>query len=192
VRGFPSAICRSLERAPQTGIGYASLSPNMDTSKFLDWIKLSPRYLTPFAVVSGFLLFAKEKWLEVLGLAEFVPKYRPYIGVILLLSVGLLASHLLNSLFGWISQRRKLSRKLKNGMKHLQTLTIEEKEILKAYIETGTRTQYLPMRSGVVSGLEWDMILIRSSNIGDLEEWSYNIQPWVWDYLHKHPDLLRD
>jgi Super-infection exclusion protein B len=131
------------------GIGYASLSPNMDTSKFLDWIKLSPRYLTPFAVVSGFLLFAKEKWLEVLGLAEFVQKYRPYIGIILLLSVGLLASHLLNSVFGWISQRRNLSRKLKNGMKHLQTLTLEEKEILKTYIETGTRTQYLPMRSGL-------------------------------------------
>jgi len=164
----------------------------MDTSKFLDWIKLSPRYLTPFAVVSGFLLFAKEKWLEVLGLAEFVPKYRPYIGVILLLSVGLLASHWLNSLYGWISQRRKLSRKLKNGMKHLQTLTLEEKELLRGYIKADTRTQYLPMGSGVVSGLEWDMILIRSSNIGDLEGWAYNIQPWVWDYLHEHPDLLRD
>jgi hypothetical protein len=22
------------------------------------------------------------------------------------------------------------------------------------------------------------------------DEWSYNIQPWAWEYLHKHPELV--
>jgi hypothetical protein len=30
----------------------------MDFSKYLDWIKLSPRYLLPIALFTGFALFA--------------------------------------------------------------------------------------------------------------------------------------
>jgi len=42
----------------------------------------------------------------------------------------------------------------------------------------------------VVNGLEIEKIVFKSSNIGQLDEWAYNIQPWAWDYLNNHPELL--
>jgi hypothetical protein len=163
----------------------------MDFSKFLDWIKLSPKYLSPIVIVSGFLLFAKSSWLEIFGLVELVVKYRPYIGGIFLLATALLLSHWLISLYEWFAKRRLWSKRLKGAKQHLHNLTHEEREILRAYIGGNTRTQKLPIESGVVSGLEWQYIIIKASNIGDfLDGWAYNIQPWAWDYLHKHPDLI--
>lgn len=46
------------------------------------------------------------------------------------------------------------------------------------------------MADGVVGGLEAQRILYRSSNVGDLDEWAYNIQPWAWEHLKSSPGLL--
>lgn len=163
----------------------------MDFSKFLDWIKLSPKYLSPIVIVSGFLLFAKLSWLEVFGLAELVTKYRPYIGGIFLLSATLLLSHWLISLYEWLAKRRLWSGRIERAKQHLHNLTPEERDIFRGYIGGNTRTLYLPIESGVVAGLEWQYLIIKASNIGNLEDgWAYNIQPWVWDYLHENPELI--
>jgi hypothetical protein len=42
----------------------------------------------------------------------------------------------------------------------------------------------------VVNGLEIKKVIFRASNIGDLDEWAYNIQPWAWEYLNDHPELF--
>jgi len=166
-------------------------SPVTSFGKYLDWIKLSPKYLSPIALVSGFLLFAKPSWLARFGLVEFVAQYRPYIGVIFLLAASLLVSHWLISSYKWLAKRRLWSKELKSAKQHLHNLTHEEREILRAYVGRDTRTQYLPIESGVVAGLEWQHIILRSSHIGSLVDgWAYNIQPWAWDYLHEHPELL--
>jgi hypothetical protein len=41
----------------------------MDMSRFVEWIKLSPRHLLPLSLFTGFLLFAPPRWLAVFGLA---------------------------------------------------------------------------------------------------------------------------
>lgn len=69
-------------------------------------------------------------------------------------------------------------------------LSEPEKEILRGYVHNSTTTLYFPMSDGVVGGLEAQRILYRSSNIGHLDEWAYNIQPWAWEYLNDHPELL--
>lgn len=47
------------------------------------------------------------------------------------------------------------------------------------------------MGSGIVNELVVLGIIYRSSNFADtVDEWSYNIQPWVWEYLHQHPELV--
>lgn len=162
----------------------------MDLSKYLEAIKLSPKYLVPFVIVSGFLLFARPDILEIFGLAELSAKYRPYIGGIFLLTAALVLSHWMISLYQWLAKRRLWSRRIKAAKKTLHNLTGEEKEILRAYIGGNTRTQYLQLESGVASGLELEYIIFRSSNIGNLDGWAYNIQPWAWDYLNKHRELL--
>jgi len=83
-----------------------------------------------------------------------------------------------------------MKRGLKGATERLHNLTAEEREILRGYIGNGTKTQLLDIQSGVVNELEEVFIIYRSSNIGHLSGWSYNIQPWAWDYLNKHLELL--
>lgn len=158
--------------------------------KVIDWIKLSPKYLLPISLASGFIIFAKSEWLQLLGLAELRAKYVPWIGGIFLLSTVLLLSHAVITFSSWVRKRVSMKRALKRAKQRLHNLTGEEREILRNYIGSGTKTQYLDMQSGVVNGMANDFIIYRSSNIGQLQEWSYNIQPWAWDYLNERPELL--
>ena len=79
-------------------------------------------------------------------------------------------------------------------LRRLQSLTDEEIHILSAYIMRKTRTQYLSIQSGVVKGLVHDNIIYRSSNVGSLEygamAFAHNIQPWAWEYLNDHPEIV--
>jgi hypothetical protein len=158
--------------------------------KVTDWIKLSPKYLLPISLATGFIVFAKAEWLQPLGLTDLRVKYLPWIGAIFLLSTVLLLSHAAFKLFSWVQFRISMKRGLKGAKERLHNLTGEEREILRGYIGNGTKTQLLDIQSGVVNELEEVFIIYRSSNIGNLRGWSYNIQPWAWDYLNKHLELL--
>ena len=162
----------------------------VDFSKYLDWVKLSPRYLSPIAAFAGFVLFAPPGMLDRLGLAQAATTYRLYFGVVFLLFTILLLTSVLASIYdaliGWRGQRRKT----KDMQQTLHRLSEPEKEVLCGYIQGQTTTQYLDMSDGVVGGLEAQRIIYKSSNIGDPESWAYNIQPWAWNYLNDHPKLL--
>lgn len=68
----------------------------------------------------------------------------------------------------------------------LYKLTPEEKNILLTYIKNDSRTQYFEFSDGRITELIFYDILYHSSNVGDLTAWPVNIQPWAWDFLHKH------
>jgi len=48
------------------------------------------------------------------------------------------------------------------------------------------------MFSGLSKDLEVFGVLYRSSNINmpGSDNYDYNITPWAWDYLKKHPELI--
>lgn len=118
-------------------------------------------------------------------------KYRnegkPYFGAILLLCIALTiasgigsAGRKINDYHFWKARKKRLHR-----------LSAEEKQILRAYIERQTRSLNLDVMSGVVNGLEQETIIYRASSLGHLMAgFAYNIQPWAWDYLNEHRDLL--
>ena len=77
--------------------------------------------------------------------------------------------------------------------KRLKTLTNEEREILTKYVPNKTRTNYLRPDDGVVRGLEQANIIYRASAMGGANyqfTWAYNIQPWAWDFLNAHSELV--
>ena len=162
----------------------------MDISKLTDWLKLSPKYLFPISLATGFLVFAPVNLLELFGLVAFVSQYKPYIGVAFLLSASLLLSSWLTGLGGWVLDRVRESKALRSGKKRLHNLTEEEQKILRRYILKKTRTQYLNVDDGVASGLVSAGVIYRSSNVGRLTVFPFNIQPWAWKYLNEHPKLL--
>jgi len=73
----------------------------------------------------------------------------------------------------------------------LNTLTEDEKQILRFYIANNTRANSLKIDDGVVQGLANAQIIYRSASMGDLlRGWAFNISDFAWEYLNKNPHLL--
>jgi hypothetical protein len=69
-----------------------------------------------------------------------------------------------------------------------------EKEILARYLAEDTTTIAFEVRDGIVNGLISKGILYRASNLSNPMSYDFdtNIQPWAWEYLKKHPEVLKD
>lgn len=162
----------------------------IDFSKFLDWLKLSPRYLFPLALVTGFVLFMPDSVLDIFGVTAFVASYRGYIGIVFLISFALILTEA--TLLGYrkYSERRNKSKAAQTLETLLKNMTLDEKRILRQYTERNTKTAYFDMENGVVGGLEDHGIIYKATNVGRADRWAYNIVPAVWDYLQKHPEIL--
>lgn len=158
----------------------------MDLKHILEGIKLSPKYLLALSLVSGFLIFANSSLLAVFGLTNFVKDARFWIGIIFLLSIMLLVSHTLFALGSLIKSQIRKFLKIRKMHARLYSLTPEEKNILLEYMRNDTRTCYFEFSDGRITELIYYDILYRSSNVGNLTNWPVNIQPWAWDFLHKH------
>ena len=74
----------------------------------------------------------------------------------------------------------------------MHDLTPDERQVLRVYLESDTRTQYLDVQDGVAQGLAQARIIYRASNMGTLTTFAFNVQPWAWDYLRAHRELLED
>lgn len=155
--------------------------------KLLDLLKLKTRHAFALCLVSGAILLAPYRVLQAVGLLGYREAGKPYFAGAFLVSAVLLIAALYQVV------QRKLSDYffLRAGKKRFALLTAEEKQILRGYLEGATRTQYLSIQSGVVQGLVHDHIIYRSANLSTYGTlFAYNIQPWAWNYLNEHRDLL--
>ncbi len=161
-------------------------------TKLINYFK-SPRYLFAISLISGVLLFSPKYIINSLGIQLFISKYRVWIGIAFLISFGFWITDISVILLKKRKLKSKVKFKISEREVRLKNLTYEEKIILSFYIDYQTRTQRLPYSNGVVNELIYYKILYRSSNIINMDfKISYNIQPWAWDYLNKHPELLQD
>jgi hypothetical protein len=167
----------------------------MDFTKFLDWIKLSPKYLAAIGIFAGGLLFTPQSFTETLGLLTIIGKYRPWIGLVFFLTIALLAAHAFDPIVKYIKGSWN-GRKVRKLMEErLHNLTPDEKAIMRGYILQDSRTQYLRPDDGVVSGLQSAKVIYQASQVGGAGfsfRFAFNIQPWAWDYLNKHRELIEE
>lgn len=163
----------------------------VDPSKWIDWVKLSPKYFFVFSLVLGLLLFGPSSLLDGLGAQSFVDKYRSILGVVFLLCLVLFLVGVLGSMYNFLKKQYANSGTSRVQKKRLRDLTDREKDILIPYIAKQVRSQALPYNDGTVRELERLRIIYRAANIsrGDIY-FDYNIQPWAWTYLNKHPHFL--
>jgi len=152
----------------------------------------SPKYLLVISIISGFLIFGEINLIYKLALLSFVETYRLWIGIVFLISSGFWLVDLIQLIINKIKNKYKILRNNKIREERLKQLTTEEKVILGKYINSKTRTQKLVFSSGIVNELERYKIIYRSSDSVYAGEVSYNIQPWAWDYLNKHKELLNN
>jgi len=165
----------------------------MDFTGALNWLKLSPKYLVAISIATGAILFAPDSLITSLGMTEIKTTYKPWIGLGFIISASLLIANSSFYTFKWVKTRLTWRKNLAKCQSYLNDLTSDELEILREYIGTQSKTQYLPIDSGVVQGLVNNKIIYRSANVGDIVDgWAFNIQPWAWDYLNVNLHLLFD
>ncbi len=158
---------------------------------FFEFLKLAPRYFIAFGIIAAFLLFGSEKILKQLSVFEFTQNYRPIIGLVLIVTVPLFLVSIFADTFSFIRdwwRKRKFYLKM---TERLNSLTEDEKQILRYYFAKQTRGNKLRIEDGGVQGLVAAGIIYRSADLGSvLEGFAHNISDFAWDYLHIHPHLL--
>ncbi|HID0768134.1 TPA: super-infection exclusion protein B [Clostridium botulinum] len=136
-------------------------------------------------------IFSSNNFLSKLGIEIFVVNNKAYIGIALILSFLYVLVEIFLQIYKVIKNKIGQHGNLRFMRKQLYDLTNDEKRILARYIVNETKTQKLSYANGVVRGLESFKIIFRSSNVGTYGMlFSYNIQPWAWEWLNKHPELL--
>jgi hypothetical protein len=173
------------------GRGRLCAIKSMSFNQYIDWIKLSPKYLMAIAMIATSLILLPVDVTNKLGVAEFVSKFRMWIGFICIVSYGLLLTHILwatkEFLMG-IWQQRAL---LKAGRVRLRNLTPGEKRLLADYVIYKTRSRKLDYQSGVVHGLQNENIIYQSSPLGSMQDgFAFNLCPWAWEELEAHSEIL--
>lgn len=160
-------------------------------SETIAWVKLPPKYWFALALVSGGLIFLPKVVTERLGVSSLVSDYRTWIGLSCLVSVGFLLAHYLWNLKDLFWSTLEEKRMIKAGCRALRGLTSAEKRILSEYLIFKTKSRKLNYQSGVVNNLERENIIYRASTIGHITEgFAYNLQPWAWEELGSHKELL--
>jgi len=164
----------------------------LDISKFIEWLKLGIREICAIAIFTSLLLYLPQNLIEKIGLSTLINSYRGWIGAIWVGSLSLLTSAGIIKICNSITHRCKLRRVQKIRVQRLQKLTIEERRVISQYINHQTRTQNFKYSDGVIKELEAFKIISRSSDIAHkFDIFPFSIQPWAWDYLNKHPELLK-
>jgi len=163
----------------------------MNLGNIVDWIKLTPKYIAPIALLSSLLLFLPSNSISIFGVNNLVDTYRMWIGLTCLSSYSLLLTHFVFWLKDYGANARKNYHIKTKRISLLKNLSPEEKEILSGYILTQSKSRQLNMRCGTTNGLEHSMIIYRSAVIGTADGWfAYNLHPWAWDLLSKNPEFL--
>ena len=157
----------------------------------LQVIKLAPRYLVALGAVAAFCLFVPDHILKFFDIFEFAQDYRKWFAIYLVFATALFVVCTCK-FFCKLFNRIRVQRKLKhNIIKKLNSLTEEEKQILRFYILKETKSNFLRPDDGIVQGLAAYRIIYPASSMGTLlNGLSYNISTFAWDYLQKHVELI--
>ena len=164
----------------------------MDQTRFAKWLfELPQGVLWAFVAIVGLTLWGPDRFVTGLGLQEFIDDYRMWIGVGFLVLLGIALPRALESVRQQALQWWRSRSWLRDAEKRLHDLTDDEKQVLKGYIDDNSRTQNLKLNDGVISGLALASVIYRASQLSvGSTFFPYNIEPWAWDYLRKHPELL--
>jgi len=189
-----------LEIVPGRACQKASANSGLQSSAYMifegflkplfELLKQPLRYSVAIGIVVSIVLFSPDSIMSHLGLLKYRDEGKPYFGVILLLCIALAIA----GAIGAVVEKINDSRFLRARKRRLRRLSNGEKQVLRGYIDGQTRSQYFDVTSGLINGLVSESIIYRASNLSSpqygMMAFAYNIQPWAWDYLNEHRDLL--
>jgi len=138
------------------------------------------------------IIFLPDSVIAQIGLVQFKQQNRMYIGLALIGSASLLATHILAPPLFHIGVQIETWRLNRRTYRTLIELTEEEKAFLRPFIYDGENTRYASIYDGITKGLELKQLTYRASNIGVPGgfEFPYNLQPIARRLLNAQPQLL--
>jgi hypothetical protein len=163
--------------------------PIPETIKYiLSLFKLTPRHLATFAITSFIIFIIPTTLTKDIMPITLYDYYRPLAGFIFLMSISGLTVDFIIFIHGKI----RIQLRIQKGKTRLKSLTEEEKDILREYIGSKSRTHHFSIDDGAVSELEAIGILIsyvQQYNI--VEGVPYGIADWALKYLKSNSHLLK-
>ena len=157
----------------------------------IDYVKLSKKSQVALFVSSLIIITAAQfdNFLLILGIKDLIENTLPIVSV---LAIGLLGFIISPPIYDFVDNLYTTKRYKMRILGQIKHLTIDEKEVLKTYIDTKLRVHYFDLDNGVVMGLDSKGILYRTSQVsqGINYKFAFGIQDMVLDILKKHPEYL--
>lgn len=154
------------------------------------WVlNLAPIPLAIVVFVTATVLFGSERFVEQLGFLDLRRNYRPYFGLSLLTSAGLLSLYGIRASWRYGSQRLERRRCEERRMKLLADLGGDERAFLRRFIVSDRQTQETEVDDGTANGLVDKGVLFRPAGIMTNPQ-PFNMQPWAWKTLRGDPDRI--
>jgi hypothetical protein len=138
-----------------------------------------------FVVACGLVLLPQSV-AEILGVDSLRTAQRQWIGLAVLAPPSLYVAEL--AIWGFKQLKAKWGLHQNQAMLH--KLTSEECSVLRPYIENQTQTAVFSSPKGVIYGLVKKNILYPAFDHAGGYNYYYNMNPWAYEYLSKHPELL--
>ena len=151
----------------------------------LDLVRVSWQIQLGLFCTALIVVVLPAAWTEWIGVAKLMSSLRPICFVTTMLTSVMLIINGADRLVGHLTTER-------NFMGVLRNLSADERQVLRGYLESDSKTQYLDIRDGVAGGLLAAGVIYRSTNVATPNSFAfgYNIQPWAWGRLKKYPQLL--
>lgn len=165
--------------------------PDWVTNAFSLTREISSKVALPIFLTTSATLFLPEAYAATLGLDQFRDAYRMIIGALLVLSAAALVTNCIwwigKALRPWINGHIFVRR----NKWALESLTTDEKQILRAFILNGQSSVSAEISDGVINMLVKKQVLFRASDVASyFTTFNYIMQPWAREYLTKRPHLL--
>lgn len=173
----------------------------MKVQDLLALLKLPLKFLISIFLVLAIVLFGPQEYMVKIGISDLVATYRTYIGLAFLCSILFILTYVFDYILKGLRALYMYKMLIKQGKRKLKSLTNSEKEILKKFIEKGTKSTYLQINNGNVAALSQSEIIYRSCELprSDCDcnfncdcdfAYAYNLNEWAWEYLNKNKWLL--
>ncbi len=160
-----------------------------DWSKLAEWLKIDLRHIFLVAALTGLALVAPAPLIDFLGLTAFTTQYRPWIGGVFAIALGLFVVNGANRIYKHRRKQREAQRALESQQKRLHALSGAEKAFLAEFLKLGSKSLSRSSQNAIGEGLVLDELLLPPTKApsGNV---TYHMQFWVWEYLNAHPDLV--
>ena len=131
-----------------------------------DLSKLPARFFFLFSLITSFLLFADEQILKKVHLDKINTDYGQWIGLIFLLSTGLVIINFIIYIFKHLKISTKNLRLKKTFKKSLKKLDLKEQAVLREFLLNQQTALSIPIDDSVISGLLQKEILVINNQFG--------------------------